>query len=135
MQSRPETIAAVSRPYSAHQTSIPPRTANTLKLSSSGSAREVEEKNRGWQKSGSTPGKPFPKISVRIVTAEKRQTALPPASAVCPGGHDGSMLEPPSIPTLADAGVDKKLSVRAQKLAAVLRRAIERVIRKVLLTH
>jgi hypothetical protein len=29
------------------------------------------------------------------------------------------MLAPPSIPTLADAGIDKKLSSRAQKLAAV----------------
>lgn len=53
-----------------------------------------------------------------LIVAQKETVGLNPGTRPSKE-HGGSMEAPPSIPTLASAGIDKKLSSRAQKMAAV----------------
>lgn len=52
-----------------------------------------------------------------LIAEQKATVGLNPGTRT--GGTGGSIKAPPAIPTLADARIDKKLSSRAQKLAAV----------------
>jgi hypothetical protein len=53
-----------------------------------------------------------------LIQAQKAAVGLNPGTR--PNRkHGGTMKAPPSIPTLSDAGIDKKLSSRSQQLAAV----------------
>jgi uncharacterized protein YdiU (UPF0061 family) len=53
-----------------------------------------------------------------LIKAQKETVGLNPGTRPS-REHGGTMMEPPSIPTLADAGIDKKLSARSQKVAAL----------------
>ena len=62
-----------------------------------------------------------------LIIAQKETAGLNPGTRTKGGGKGagGSITEPPAIPTLAAAGIDKKLSSRAQKLAAVPEKKFE----------
>lgn len=56
-----------------------------------------------------------------LISEQKRTVGLNPGTRTSGGGvgAGGSMMAPPAIPTLSDVGIDKKLSSRARKLAAI----------------